>query len=45
MEQTFHCPSFPTLQFDLNARFDVPITPEEHVAVVRESPPPYAAKA
>ena len=40
-EQPFHCPSFPELELDLNALFNLPTTPEERVEVVREAPPPY----
>ena len=43
-EQRFHCPSFPELELDLNALFDLPIAPEERIDVVKEGHPPYAAK-
>jgi len=43
-EQTFHCPSFPALQLDLNALFDLPLAPEERINVVREGHPPYATR-
>jgi hypothetical protein len=32
------------LEFDLNVLFDLPVTPEERIQVVRENRPPYAAK-
>jgi hypothetical protein len=42
---SFHCPSFPELELDLNALFEFPIAPEEQINVVREGrPPPHAAK-
>ena len=43
-EQTFHCPSFPALELDLNALFDLPVAPEERINVVREGHPPYATR-
>jgi Uma2 family endonuclease len=43
--QAFRSPSFPDLELDLEALFDLPLTPEERLDVVREScPPPYAAQ-
>ncbi len=44
-DDPFTCPSFPDLELDLQALFDLPIPPEERIEVVKEGRPPYAAKA
>ncbi len=41
-EDSFASPSFPELTLDLKALFDFPLTPNERLTVVKESPaPPY----